>query len=750
MKKLFSKNMLFALLLGITTMSVQVFAISNVHFQIRTESQGGDYIGQGQVWDFSSENNSKIVVRNASQNSVSFQVENFNISNMSFEFSAEDGKKLSDKGLFFPAKRNAFRGSYNGISISGDGRGCNEILGGFYVHEYSAVNGVLQKAAIDFVQSCDNSTGKLYGSLRYNSSVPNYCVNGDCSRVERLLNGDASVNNTNSTSIRTLPRRTLVRRTLPRRIPRKNFSRPQERPVEYERKVVTRVNFSDIDPNSLEGKAAIYLAEKNIIGGRPDGSFDGEAGVNRAELAKFLLLAKGVNVEDDLKNNDRFPDVLEGEWYVKYVIKAADLGIINGYDDGYFEPARTVNTAEFLKMFTKTFNLPEIPNTYKDVPGDAWYDKFAGIAQKYDLFPDRDKDYLEPSRELTRNEVAVAIYRYLNFSRKSEFETNTAGATRRLSRRSLLNRNISDFSKKYEGEYFEFSYPSDWEFNQINNSFIMLKTKENKNDALDASVFLVKRAELPNEDKNMTLEQLKKKEQDILKLVLQDSKVIKLDKIVVSGMPAYEMVVKGMKNDAKFEIYAFFTVKDGIVYEGTMTILDNSDKGAAIDVYNKILSSLKIFTEKRDMSGITKKIDTKNFYLEIPGDWSYVDLIDTILLDPYPEDGASLATMTIMGSEMTEENKRKDPQVIINDIRSAQELLDDRVVISEREVEIDGVNYSEDIFTYKNGSVSMKQYVLVGVDNGFVKIVLFKDRADKFDVIFPKVKKILNTLKFKD
>jgi hypothetical protein len=125
------------------------------------------------------------------------------------------------------------------------------------------------------------------------------------------------------------------------------------------------------------------------------------------------LLARGITV-GNLKNNGRFGDVKTGEWYEKFVMKAAEKGIINGNPDGTFRPANTVNTAEFLKMLTKTFNLStNLPYTYSDVSSNAWFAQFAGVAQKYDLFPNRGSRFLLPSQNLTRNEVAVAIYQYL-------------------------------------------------------------------------------------------------------------------------------------------------------------------------------------------------------------------------------------------------------------------------------------------------------------------------------------------------
>lgn len=171
--------------------------------------------------------------------------------------------------------------------------------------------------------------------------------------------------------------------------------------------------FSDLNTDSLVGQAAANLRESEVISGYPDGTFQPDKPVNRAELAKFLLLAKGRNV--NIKhNNGRFPDVKEGEWYVRYIIDAADLGIISGYPSGNFKPAQTVNTAEFLKMLSKTFDLPEdLPQDFADVDSTAWFAPYVGNVPEWDLFPERGVAFLEPAREMTRGEVAVAIYRIM-------------------------------------------------------------------------------------------------------------------------------------------------------------------------------------------------------------------------------------------------------------------------------------------------------------------------------------------------
>lgn len=188
-------------------------------------------------------------------------------------------------------------------------------------------------------------------------------------------------------------------------------------PAGYEDTVLTNIGdyqnpFPDTDMGQLAGKAAAELSRRTVVGGFPDGQFKGGRPVNRAEAAKFLLLARFETVAD-VSNTHSFPDVLDNQWFTKFVVTAAQKSIINGYPDGLFRPANQVNTAEFLKMLSLGFGLQlNLPHSYADVSAGDWFAPYAGIAQKYELFPGRSS-LLHPESPLSREDVAVAIYQYL-------------------------------------------------------------------------------------------------------------------------------------------------------------------------------------------------------------------------------------------------------------------------------------------------------------------------------------------------
>jgi len=175
--------------------------------------------------------------------------------------------------------------------------------------------------------------------------------------------------------------------------------------------------FSDISSSkaqSLEGKAALYLSARNIIRGYLVSAdpvkieFRGTNQLNRAEAVKFIVNSLELD-DSEYCQNAVFPDVPVGEWYTKYVCTARKLGIISGNPDGTFDPGRTVNKAEFVKMLTEAHGLTQAYSSYGDVVKTDWYAKYAGTVQTMGLFPSHGDKFLA-TKVLNRWETAVAVY----------------------------------------------------------------------------------------------------------------------------------------------------------------------------------------------------------------------------------------------------------------------------------------------------------------------------------------------------
>ena len=106
----------------------------------------------------------------------------------------------------------------------------------------------------------------------------------------------------------------------------------------------------DVEGTEFEGPVAKLVA-LGIISGFPDGTYRPGEPVTRAQFAKIIVTALGVDETAGFAADDtKFEDVAADHWAAGFVNVAVDLGIIAGYPDGTFLPEREVSYAEAIKM----------------------------------------------------------------------------------------------------------------------------------------------------------------------------------------------------------------------------------------------------------------------------------------------------------------------------------------------------------------------------------------------------------------
>ena len=109
--------------------------------------------------------------------------------------------------------------------------------------------------------------------------------------------------------------------------------------------------FSDVDSGNENYEAIKSLKDDGVLEGYGDGSYKPDDTINRAEFLKIVMMSYGYEVEG---YSDCFPDVTD-QWFAPYVCKAENLGIVSGYDSGYFLLNSTINFAEVSKLLLKPF-----------------------------------------------------------------------------------------------------------------------------------------------------------------------------------------------------------------------------------------------------------------------------------------------------------------------------------------------------------------------------------------------------------
>lgn len=186
-------------------------------------------------------------------------------------------------------------------------------------------------------------------------------------------------------------------------------------------------SFSDVPENSPHFGAVEYLKAKNVINGYPDGTFQPDRPINRAEALKILLLGTGTSLEiggtGAAPQKNSFSDVHSKDWFYFYVLRAAELKIVEGYPDGRFKPENTINLAESLKVILLSFKA-EIPQSvsddpYPDVSKSAWYATYAQYSKNKNVIEPQNDGKLHGDSQMTRADFAEIAYRLMYIREKN-------------------------------------------------------------------------------------------------------------------------------------------------------------------------------------------------------------------------------------------------------------------------------------------------------------------------------------------
>lgn len=185
--------------------------------------------------------------------------------------------------------------------------------------------------------------------------------------------------------------------------------------------VENRVEFTDIAPvQAWAGRSIQVAAAKGIINGRGDRVFDPQESVTRAEFAKMIVLAFGL---EDATATHNFTDVNSSDWYDQYVAAAVKAGIVRGRSADSFEPNGTITRAEMATMAARALvitgkaryimNVDEALSVFGDMADihSSMKDAVA-LAAKLGIVVGENNQF-SPNNISTRAQAAVIIYRLL-------------------------------------------------------------------------------------------------------------------------------------------------------------------------------------------------------------------------------------------------------------------------------------------------------------------------------------------------
>ncbi|MFA6528832.1 MAG: S-layer homology domain-containing protein [Candidatus Gracilibacteria bacterium] len=182
-------------------------------------------------------------------------------------------------------------------------------------------------------------------------------------------------------------------------------------------------NFSDVEPTDVE---ILYLAEIGVISGYSDGTVQSTQAVNRAETSK--IFGEMMGLDNTYDSGCTFSDVEEDSWYAGYVSAMCNIGVIGGYPDGTFQGASQLNRAEAIKILVSSLGV-EIPeyatNLASDIPEGVWYQDYANYAIDRNLVPLFDGEF-GGSYTYTRGDLFTNVYRIKRLEELGEYTYDTS------------------------------------------------------------------------------------------------------------------------------------------------------------------------------------------------------------------------------------------------------------------------------------------------------------------------------------
>lgn len=156
-----------------------------------------------------------------------------------------------------------------------------------------------------------------------------------------------------------------------------------------------------------------------MVKGKAPGIFAPDDNLTRAEFTKIVLGAIGEEVDPYVEvEASPFYDINPYAWYLPYIDRAKEMGLVSGYPDGSFKPEDPINKVEAIKMLMNAFKFDVLSvgqrsDNFQDILTWEWYFPTLNFALQNHMIdgirlPNGKIEYdaFGPGRAIKRSEMA--------------------------------------------------------------------------------------------------------------------------------------------------------------------------------------------------------------------------------------------------------------------------------------------------------------------------------------------------------
>ena len=173
------------------------------------------------------------------------------------------------------------------------------------------------------------------------------------------------------------------------------------------------LSFSDVPEDAWYHDNVMDAANNGYVSGMGDGTFNPLGSTTRAQFAAMIANAMGYEADPDVES--AFPDVADDYWGKAAINFCYQNEIITGYDDGTFQPEKTITRQEAAAILNNAFELAEKYGISDELfPDDSaistWAEDHVYAAKAAGLMKgDADTGNFRPTSTITRAEAASIL-----------------------------------------------------------------------------------------------------------------------------------------------------------------------------------------------------------------------------------------------------------------------------------------------------------------------------------------------------
>lgn len=185
-------------------------------------------------------------------------------------------------------------------------------------------------------------------------------------------------------------------------------------------------SFSDVTAGSELGDAVYKMADAGILTGYPDGTFQPNKGLTRAEFVQIANLTFGIQLTDS--NAPTFTDVPSSYWAYDRIMAASTAGYIAGVGDNKFDPNGVLTREQVAAMVDRILKFKNLTGKEVKITDTVspWAKASVERAIACGLFTLSEDGTFRGTQAITRAEVCQALAQY---AKVPDNANNNAGGT---------------------------------------------------------------------------------------------------------------------------------------------------------------------------------------------------------------------------------------------------------------------------------------------------------------------------------